>query len=39
MTVTRIGPPEAEMLLLAVADGVGSALKSHVGHPLAPGSA
>jgi serine/threonine protein phosphatase PrpC len=31
MTVTRIGPPEAEMLLLAVADGVGSAPKSHVG--------
>ncbi|MFD7446306.1 protein phosphatase 2C domain-containing protein [Streptomyces sp. NPDC059909] len=31
MTVTRIGPPEAEMLLLAVADGVGSALYSHVG--------
>ncbi|MFF5183436.1 protein phosphatase 2C domain-containing protein [Streptomyces sp. NPDC000345] len=31
MAVTRIGPPEAEMLLLAVADGVGSALYSHVG--------
>ncbi|MEU1176878.1 protein phosphatase 2C domain-containing protein [Streptomyces sp. NPDC005820] len=31
MTVTRIGPPEAEMLLLAVADGVGSAVYSHVG--------
>ncbi|MFF5012623.1 protein phosphatase 2C domain-containing protein [Streptomyces sp. NPDC001165] len=31
MTVTRIGPPDAEMLLLAVADGVGSASNSHVG--------
>ncbi|MFF4057617.1 protein phosphatase 2C domain-containing protein [Streptomyces sp. NPDC001668] len=31
MTVTRIGPPEAEMLLLAVADGVGSAVYSHIG--------
>lgn len=31
MAVTRIGPPGAEMLLLAVADGVGSALYSHVG--------
>ncbi|MGW5211146.1 protein phosphatase 2C domain-containing protein [Streptomyces sp. NPDC004051] len=31
MAVTRIGPPEAEMLLLAVADGVGSSLYSHVG--------
>ncbi|MFC9636411.1 protein phosphatase 2C domain-containing protein [Streptomyces mirabilis] len=31
MTVTRIGPPGAEMLLLAVADGVGSARYSHVG--------
>ncbi|MFF4883041.1 protein phosphatase 2C domain-containing protein [Streptomyces nigra] len=31
MTVTRIGPPEAEMLLLAVADGVGSAARSHEG--------
>ncbi|UXY31073.1 protein phosphatase 2C domain-containing protein [Streptomyces sp. HUAS TT20] len=31
MTVTRIGPPEAEMLLLAVADGVGSAAYSHIG--------
>ncbi|MGX4688732.1 protein phosphatase 2C domain-containing protein [Streptomyces sp. JNUCC 63] len=31
MVVTRIGPPEAEMLLLAVADGVGSAPYSHVG--------
>lgn len=31
MTVTRIGPPEAEMLLLAVADGVGSAPYSHIG--------
>ncbi|WP_309243690.1 protein phosphatase 2C domain-containing protein [Streptomyces sp. CAI-85] len=31
MTVTRIGPADAEMLLLAVADGVGSALYSHVG--------
>ncbi|MET9472508.1 protein phosphatase 2C domain-containing protein [Streptomyces sp. NPDC002922] len=31
MTVTRIGPPDAEMLLLAVADGVGSAVYSHVG--------
>ncbi|MBD9703190.1 protein phosphatase 2C domain-containing protein [Streptomyces sp. ID01-12c] len=31
MAVTRIGPPEAELLLLAVADGVGSALHSHVG--------
>ncbi|MFJ9833674.1 protein phosphatase 2C domain-containing protein [Streptomyces sp. NPDC101169] len=31
MTVTRIGPPDAEMLLLAVADGVGSARYSHVG--------
>ncbi|MGW1532290.1 protein phosphatase 2C domain-containing protein [Streptomyces aureus] len=31
MVVTRIGPPEAEMLLLAVADGVGSARHSHVG--------
>lgn len=31
MAVTRIGPPEAELLLLAVADGVGSARYSHVG--------
>jgi serine/threonine protein phosphatase PrpC len=31
MTLTRIGPPEAEMLLLAVADGVGSAPYSHIG--------
>ncbi|MCK8676019.1 protein phosphatase 2C domain-containing protein [Streptomyces lichenis] len=31
MAVTRIGPPEAEMLLLAVADGVGSARYSHLG--------
>lgn len=31
MVVTRIGPPEAEMLLLAVADGVGSARYSHIG--------
>ncbi|MFE5088113.1 protein phosphatase 2C domain-containing protein [Streptomyces mirabilis] len=31
MVVTRIGPPEAELLLLAVADGVGSARYSHVG--------
>lgn len=31
MTMTRIGPPDAEMLLLAVADGVGSAVYSHVG--------
>ncbi|WP_338702523.1 protein phosphatase 2C domain-containing protein [Streptomyces sp. Q6] len=31
MLVTRIGPPEAEMLLLAVADGVGSAAYSHIG--------
>ncbi|MGW0797105.1 protein phosphatase 2C domain-containing protein [Streptomyces sp. NPDC002692] len=31
MVVTRIGPLEAEMLLLAVADGVGSARHSHVG--------
>lgn len=31
MTITRIGPPDAEMLLLAVADGVGSARYSHIG--------
>lgn len=31
MLVTRIGPPHAEMLLLAVADGVGSAVYSHSG--------
>ncbi|MEU6369842.1 protein phosphatase 2C domain-containing protein [Streptomyces sp. NPDC046931] len=31
VTVARIGPPEAEMLLLAVADGVGSAPNSHIG--------
>jgi serine/threonine protein phosphatase PrpC len=31
MVVTRIGPPEAELLLLAVADGVGSARYSHIG--------
>ncbi|MGW4563037.1 protein phosphatase 2C domain-containing protein [Streptomyces sp. NPDC004561] len=31
MTVVRIGPPQAELLLLAVADGVGSAKASHVG--------
>ncbi|ROP46644.1 serine/threonine protein phosphatase PrpC [Streptomyces sp. PanSC9] len=31
MTVTRIGPPDAEMLLLAVADGLGSAKSSHFG--------
>ncbi|MFE6701855.1 protein phosphatase 2C domain-containing protein [Streptomyces sp. NPDC057718] len=31
MLVTRIGPPHAEMLLLAVADGVGSAAYSHSG--------
>ncbi|GGQ00056.1 hypothetical protein GCM10010233_15820 [Streptomyces pseudogriseolus] len=31
MTVTRVGPPEAELLLLAVADGVGSATYSHIG--------
>ncbi|WP_240661099.1 MULTISPECIES: protein phosphatase 2C domain-containing protein [unclassified Streptomyces] len=31
MTVTRVGPPEAELLLLAVADGVGSAARSHEG--------
>ncbi|MEV5811343.1 protein phosphatase 2C domain-containing protein [Streptomyces mutabilis] len=31
MTVTRIGPPDAELLLLAIADGVGSARYSHVG--------
>ncbi|WP_432055317.1 protein phosphatase 2C domain-containing protein [Streptomyces sp. bgisy022] len=31
MTVARIGPPEAELLLLAVADGVGSAPRSHIG--------
>ncbi|MFJ5557347.1 protein phosphatase 2C domain-containing protein [Streptomyces sp. NPDC093250] len=31
MTVTRVGPREAELLLLAVADGVGSASHSHEG--------
>lgn len=31
MTVTRVGPREAELLLLAVADGVGSAAHSHEG--------
>ncbi|MGW4194610.1 protein phosphatase 2C domain-containing protein [Streptomyces sp. NPDC005004] len=31
MTVTRIGPPQAEFLLLAVADGLGSARSSHSG--------
>lgn len=31
MVVTRLGPPEAEFLLVAVADGVGSATYSHVG--------
>lgn len=31
MVVTRIGPPEAEFLLLAVADGVGTAKYSHFG--------
>ncbi|MFJ7115473.1 protein phosphatase 2C domain-containing protein [Streptomyces albogriseolus] len=34
MTVTRVGPPEAELLLLAVADGVGSAAHSHEGSYL-----
>ncbi|MFE0349619.1 protein phosphatase 2C domain-containing protein [Streptomyces griseoluteus] len=29
--MVRIGPPEAEMLLLAVADGLGSAEESHIG--------
>ncbi|MGA5648496.1 protein phosphatase 2C domain-containing protein [Streptomyces seoulensis] len=31
MTLTRIGPPGAEFLLLAVADGLGSARNSHSG--------
>jgi serine/threonine protein phosphatase PrpC len=31
MAVVRIGPPEAELLLLAVADGLGSAKSSHIG--------
>ncbi len=34
MTVARVGPPEAELLLLAVADGVGSAAHSHEGSYL-----
>ncbi|MFE0511213.1 protein phosphatase 2C domain-containing protein [Streptomyces sp. NPDC058964] len=39
MTVTRIGPPEAELLLLAVADGLGSAKSSHLGSFLITGQA
>lgn len=39
MTVTRIGPPEAELLLLAVADGLGSAESSHLGSFLVTGQA
>ncbi|MFE6887790.1 protein phosphatase 2C domain-containing protein [Streptomyces sp. NPDC057694] len=39
MLVSRIGPPDAEMLLLAVADGVGSAAYSHVGSYQVPRAA
>ncbi|MGJ3561748.1 protein phosphatase 2C domain-containing protein [Streptomyces sp. INA 01156] len=34
MVVTRVGPPEADFLLLAIADGVGSAKYSHTGSHL-----